>query len=145
MLSDKVNLTYKDAPEAYEKYGFAYCFVRSFADNGVDEPEEYSREAVERLVGKLPSEEDTAPEVDGRDANVIFLQLESFIDPKYFKDLGLESDPVSNFTAMKNSGPSRASPCQHGRRRHGEYGISGALRDESQPFRNCGIPLFNHT
>ena len=106
VLSDKVNLTYKDAPEAYEKYGFAYCFVRSFADNGVDEPEEYSREAVERLVGKLPSEEDTAPVVDRRDANVIFLQLESFIDPKYFKDLGLESDPVPNFTAMKNGGPS---------------------------------------
>ena len=43
--------------EAYKDYGFAYCFTNSIIDNGIDEPEDYSKETVIELKAELDTAE----------------------------------------------------------------------------------------
>ncbi|MBR4881824.1 MAG: hypothetical protein IKU19_07810, partial [Clostridia bacterium] len=61
--------------EGYEKNGFVYAFFCSVAESGVDEPEELTD--VENIIADFITQD---RENDIR-SNVIFVQLESFIDP----------------------------------------------------------------
>ncbi len=85
-------------PRAYKKNGFVYCFSASLVTRGVDEPEDYSSERVEDVLEEADEE---LPETAENTPNIIFVQLESFFDPKYMKDISLEYDPVPNFTYLK--------------------------------------------
>ncbi len=88
--------------EGYGKNGFVYAFFCSVTESGVDEPEELEEGSVESIISAFPDEDkisDTAP-------NVIFVQLESFIDPDEFVGLELESDPVPNFNRLTEQYPS---------------------------------------
>jgi len=94
---------------AYEIYGFAYCFSSSLVDRGVDEPEDYSDNTVEEAVDKLdesPSP-DPDPAAEKIKPNVIFVQLESFFDPSRIKNLTYAEDPISNYRALERT-------CSHG-------------------------------
>ena len=88
---------------AYKDYGFAYCFTNSIVDNGVSEPENYSEESMNEIKQELDL---IKPEGKEKKPNVVFIQLESFFDPKGVKGLELESDPVPNFTKYKEMYPS---------------------------------------
>jgi phosphoglycerol transferase MdoB-like AlkP superfamily enzyme len=88
---------------AYKDYGFAYCFTNSIIDNGIDKPDDYSEETMQSLKSEL----DSIMPVDAvKKPNIIYIQLESFFDPKTVKGLELSSDPVPNFTALKEEYPS---------------------------------------
>ena len=39
--------------EAYENYGFVYCFTNSIIDTGISEPDDYSEKSVKKIVNKL--------------------------------------------------------------------------------------------
>ena len=39
--------------ETYEHDGFAYCFLYTFADLGMEEPEDYSPQAADALADAL--------------------------------------------------------------------------------------------
>lgn len=84
---------------AYNRFGFAYCFARSIFDVGIDSPSDYEN-TVEDILALLPDATNTA-EVP----NVIFIQLESFFDVDYIKNLSFSENPIPNFTALKNSNP----------------------------------------
>ena len=88
---------------AYKDYGFAYCFTNSIVDNGVSQPENYSEESMNEIKQELDLIKPTGKE---KKPNVIFIQLESFFDPKGVTGLELESDPVPNFTKYKEMYPS---------------------------------------
>ncbi|MBQ4566111.1 MAG: LTA synthase family protein [Oscillospiraceae bacterium] len=90
--------SFHSLPRAYRNNGFVYCFSASLVTRGVDEPEDYSSERVEDLLDDTEKE---LPETADNTPNMIFVQLESFFDPKYMKDLTLEYDPVPNFTYLK--------------------------------------------
>lgn len=98
----ELEFSYEDAVEAYDRYGFTYCFTRSFFDFGVEEPDEYSEESVKELLSKLSDEKDDATDF-ASSPNVVFLQLESFFDPSYINDLEMTENPLPNFTAMKEN------------------------------------------
>ena len=90
---------FANLPEAYKNYGFAYCFSCSAVNRGVDEPEDYSKKSVEAIVEKITPEEEIAePEVK---PNIVYIQLESFFDVKYLKDVTYNQDPIPNFTKLK--------------------------------------------
>lgn len=59
--------------EAYENYGFAYCFANSILDTGIKKPGDYSKQSVKKITKALKDEKNT----DKR-PNIIFIQLESF-------------------------------------------------------------------
>ena len=86
---------------AYNDYGFAYCFSRSVVDRGIDETDDYSHDVIKNILSSLPSDNgahDNPP-------NVVFLQLESFFDAKQLLSVSYSEDPTPNFTALKNSCP----------------------------------------
>lgn len=86
--------------DAYATCGFSYCFTDSIFHKGIDRPKDYSGDEVEDIMDTID------PEPDGQLPNVIFVQLESFIDPKEILDVEFEEDPVPNFTALRDSCPS---------------------------------------
>ena len=88
--------------QAYERNGFAYCFSTSVTTGGVDEPEDYSEEHVEEILREQDKLSDTAEDLP----NIIFVQLESFFDPYFMKDLEYEYDPIPNFRSLKEQYPS---------------------------------------
>ena len=87
---------YTNISEAYENYGFAYCFANSILDTGIDKPEDYSDESVKSIVENLKDEEssDTHP-------NVIIIQLESFFDVDYVKELTCSQDALPVFHRLE--------------------------------------------
>jgi phosphoglycerol transferase MdoB-like AlkP superfamily enzyme len=88
---------------AYQDYGFAYCFTNSIIDNGINKPDEYSEETMKSLRDELDSLKTSGK---AKTPNIIYIQLESFFDPKTVEGLSLSSDPVPNFTALKEKYPS---------------------------------------
>lgn len=91
--------------KAYFAYGFPYCFTSTFYDVGVDRPENYSKEAIEEVQEKISPEEPDHSTYTIR-PNIVFVQLESFFDPNYIKDLEVTGDPVPTFTRLKKDYPS---------------------------------------
>ncbi len=86
--------------QAYEDNGFAYCFSASFITGGVKEPEEYSLTEVQEIVEEQNHQ---LPLTDKDSPNLIFVQLESFFDPYYMKDLSYPYDPIPNFRYLKEN------------------------------------------
>lgn len=110
--------SYSNLTRAYRDYGLPYCFLVSVFDRGISEPEEYSEETVDEVLGEidarqsdtpapetpqLPAESETDPAVS---PNVIFLQLESFIDAAQLKNLTYSDDPTPYFSSLRQHFPS---------------------------------------
>lgn len=83
---------YTNISEAYENYGFAYCFANSIIDTGIAKPDDYSEESVNEIVNSLK-------DVKNKDEkpNIIMIQLESFFDVNYVKGLSFSEDPLPIF------------------------------------------------
>lgn len=90
-----LSTNYTNISEAYENYGFVYCFTNSLLDTGIAKPDNYSEETVKDLTGRI---EDKKSKIkDGYKPNIIFIQLESFFDVSYVKGLKCEKDPLPVF------------------------------------------------
>ena len=85
-----------DIVQAYDDYGFAYCFCTGLVDKGIDQPEGYSKQAVDKIVSGIA--ESTLPE---ETPDIIMVQLESFFDVGYLDDVSYTGDPVPVFTQLK--------------------------------------------
>ena len=106
---------YSNLTNAYREYGLPYWFVVSMIDRGVDEPDDYEKELVESSLIELdqlyqslnnqPSSDVTIN--SSQKPNIIFLQLESFMDPNYILNLDFSENPVPYFTYLKENYPSR--------------------------------------
>ena len=94
---------FANLPEAYKNYGFAYSFSCSAVNRGVDKPEDYSEESVKNIIEKIDSEKVGNPKVM---PNMVFVQLESFFDVKYMKDLEYNMDPIPVYTKLKEENSS---------------------------------------
>ena len=89
-----------DVNEAYDRFGFTYCFSRSIFDRGIAEPVDYSKYSIDEILASIGGGEDKQPE---QKPNVIFVQLESFMDLNYFRNLTFEKNPVANFEMLKET------------------------------------------
>jgi len=105
---------YSNLTNAYREYGLPYCFVVSVVDRNVDKPAEYNKELVEQSLIQL---EELMKQLDKKPGsnitvnseqkpNVIFLQLESFMDPNYILNLEFSENPTPFFTYLKENYPS---------------------------------------
>lgn len=90
-------------PEIHQKCGYAYCLTYSLVDYGVDEPEVYTNEYMQEIRNTLDSVEQTVPE---EKPNIIFLQLESFMDMNRIEGIELSDDPHPYFSKLKEENPS---------------------------------------
>ncbi len=89
--SPKANLT----DEAYE-YGFVCCFLNSIFNNGINEPDVYSKSTVKSILNKIDTDFENP-----KTPNIVVIQLESFVDPYVIKTSEYNKDPIPNFRRLK--------------------------------------------
>ena len=88
---------YTNISEAYENYGFVYCFANSIIDTGIKKPEDYSEESVSKLKATISDkQQDTKVKPD-----IIMIQLESFFDICDVKKISFSRDPLPNFHRLQ--------------------------------------------
>ena len=105
---------YDNLAEAYEEYGLPYCFVSSVVGLGVDEPEEYNKVVIDEVIDNINIYSSQLKEnikseytIDSdQKPNIIFLQLESFIDANNLKELNYSLNPTPTFSYLKENYPS---------------------------------------
>lgn len=119
---------FSNLPTAYNLYGFAYSFLSSAVDHGIEKPKGYDDELVKEVLKQLDDREaakeenetiiEIAPETEGLEKqpeepfipkgipasvekpNVIFIQLESFYDPQNIDGLTFDRDPMPIFRRL---------------------------------------------
>ena len=92
---------------AYRDNGVPYSFMITWIRTGIDKPKGYSKEMIEGIFskGELGKDNIYTPGKDDdtnvkNKPNIIFLQMESFIDPTIAKDVEYSKDPIPNFRKM---------------------------------------------
>ncbi len=89
---------YTNISEAYENYGFVYCFANSIIDTGIRKPEDYSGEFMAQIKASLKDKEKDEPEVK---PDIVMIQLESFFDVCDVKKVSFSRDPLPNFHRLQ--------------------------------------------
>ena len=82
---------------AYEDYGYPYCLATTIFNTGISCPQDYSAGEMQRIEDSETGLEETDP--DSR-PNILFLQLETFIDPTEVTFLEFSEDPIPNFRKL---------------------------------------------
>lgn len=101
VIASKTN-SFAMIKKAYNKWGFVYCFSRGFIDSGINKPDEYSENILDKSLKAV-----AIPEKEEKDKpNVIFVQLESFFDVSYLKNFTFTKDSIPTFTKLKETCPS---------------------------------------
>lgn len=90
---------------AYRDYGVPYCFINTWLNTGIDKPKGYNEETVKAIFNDDQYNEDGTMILDQQDVdenypNVIFLQLESFIDPSLIHDIKLSADAIPYYRSL---------------------------------------------
>jgi len=97
---------------AYEDYGVPYCFMNTWLNRGIPLPPNYTESNVlsvfrsgipmgmEEVNSRIPVDQTvgTTPKVL---PNIIFVQLESLIDPFEIEGVALSGDPVPHFRRLQ--------------------------------------------
>ena len=88
-------------PYAYRDNGVPYSFMITWVKTGIDKPKGYSEKKIKGIFkdGELGKDGIYTPGKDDTDKpdqtpNIIFLQLESFVDPTIAKDVEYSKDPI---------------------------------------------------
>lgn len=77
--------------------GFAYSFLRSYELSIVDEPTLYEKDTLLKIVsGEHENTSSNRP-------NIIFYQLESFMDPYLFENVTLSGDPIETYRMLSEN------------------------------------------
>ncbi len=93
--------SFNNLPNAYDDYGFTYCFLNSIFDNGVKKPSNYSETEVVNLIDDT-NKEPGISQVTDKTPNIIFIQLESFFDITRMSNLKFSEDPIPYFRELMN-------------------------------------------
>lgn len=90
---------YTNISEAYENYGFVYCFTNSIIDTGIAKPDDYSEESVKAVKDKLKKSKTKLKD----NPNIIMIQLESFFDVDNVKGMSFSEDPLPVFHSLEEN------------------------------------------
>ncbi len=90
---------------AYRDYGVVYCFTNTWLNTGISKPSGYSEESILDIFTEKELGDDNAmllqeKDEDEKHPNILFLQLESFIDPATIKSIELSGDACPNFRRL---------------------------------------------
>jgi phosphoglycerol transferase MdoB-like AlkP superfamily enzyme len=98
-----VDTYFENLWDAYVDYGAPYCFISTWLNKGIGKPFGYSESAVRKVFSKDDAASMTSEQPEGtRDfPNIVFLQLESFIDPDEVKGPKFSSETVPFFKELK--------------------------------------------
>lgn len=93
---------------AYADYGVPYCFINTWLNTGIGKPAGYDEKMVKDIFDKNQYGPDGTMKLvqtdqDEKYPNILFLQLESFVDPSLFNNIKLSKDAIPNFREMKKT------------------------------------------
>ena len=82
-----------------------YCFTNTWLNTGISKPAGYSKESMLDIFSEKELGEDGAmlleeKDIDMEHPNILFLQLESFIDPEPVKTIKLSGDACPHFRRL---------------------------------------------
>ncbi len=93
----QLSTTFANLAFAYEDYGFSYCFLQTWLNKGIRRPAGYDESLVLHVTDQLVPSSDPAL----TDVNVIYVQLESFINPAQIQGLTLSVPAAPNWEALQ--------------------------------------------
>ncbi len=105
MKTGLVAVHFGNIGEAYQTFGFPYCFSNSLFNTGIAKPEGYGSDAVEAIRDEELVPENTYAISEDTKPNVIMIQLESFFDPSLWKNNPVKYDPIPFFHQLQKSYP----------------------------------------
>lgn len=85
--------------DSYDRYGFVTCFARSTFERGIDKQEDYSYDLIQEVFADVYETE----HYGNMTPNIIYVQLESFFDPRLLLDTQYSENPIPNFTSLKEN------------------------------------------
>lgn len=98
--TDVLSMKFSHLATSYKEQGLPYCFIVTVVDTGISKPNDYSEESISLI---LDSQNNKNEKKVDKKPNVIFLQLESFIDPMDIDGLSYSSDPIPYFRELRNN------------------------------------------
>ena len=93
---------FANLPDAYADNGFVYCFTRSLFDRGISKPDTYDEDTVDNILEDMKKQ--TTNEVEEK-PNIIFIQLESFMDLKRMQGVTYSEEPTPVYTSLRKTCP----------------------------------------
>ena len=101
----KVEPFFGNLAYAYRDYGVVYCFINTWLNTGISKPSGYNEKTIKKIFNEDELGEDGVMLLEDKDMdeeypNILFLQLESFIDPSTVEYLKLSGDACPNFRAL---------------------------------------------
>lgn len=93
---------FANLPDAYADNGFVYCFTRSLFDRGISKPDTYDEDTVDNILEDMKKQ--TTNEVEEK-PNVIFIQLESFMDLKRMQGVTYSEEPTPVYSSLRKTCP----------------------------------------
>ncbi|MBE6029020.1 MAG: LTA synthase family protein [Clostridiales bacterium] len=94
-------------PYAYRDNGVPYSFMITWVKTGIDRPKGYTEAKMKEIFtgGELGDDGIYTPGKDDTDEpestpNIVFLQLESFVDPTIAKDVKYSKDPIPYYRQL---------------------------------------------
>ncbi|MDO4267568.1 MAG: LTA synthase family protein [Eubacteriales bacterium] len=106
VLGGVVALQFGNIGQAFQDYGFAYCFANSAFNTGISKPDAYDDQVMEELRKKDMVPENTYSVEEYKTPNIIMVQLESFFDPMLWENNPAEKDPIPYFRFLARNFPS---------------------------------------
>ena len=109
--TEKVETFFGNLAYAYRDYGVVYCFVNTWLNTGISKPSGYDEEMMLSIFNEEELGDDNAMLLESKDVdeqypNILFLQLESFIDPSHITSIELSEDACPNFRQLLADYPS---------------------------------------
>lgn len=107
MRTGVLDTFFPSLPYAYRDNGVPYSFMITWVKTGIDKPKGYSEEQMKSIFtgGELgadgiytPGKDDT--EKPAKKPNIVFLQLESFVDPTIATDVKYSKDPIPYYRQL---------------------------------------------
>lgn len=93
---------FANLPDAYADNGFVYCFARSLFDRGISKPDTYDEDTVDNILEDMKKQ--TTNEVEEK-PNIIFIQLESFMDLKRMQGVTYSEEPTPVYSSLRKTCP----------------------------------------
>jgi hypothetical protein len=138
--TEQLSTVFANLAFAYEDYGFPYCFLQTWLNKGIRKPRTIQRQ---RDAAHPQGDRRRYQDHHGLDVNVVYVQLESFMDPE-IKGLELSQARAQLARAGGQQFYLRLSAGARGGRRHRQYGVRGAHRHVQRyfgpgeyPYKTC--------
>ncbi len=92
-----------DITASYKKNGYVFSAIESAVKYIRVKPKGYSKSAIEEIKSKVDEKEkEDNRKLNSNKPNIIFIQLEAFMDPTKIKEANFSEDPIPNFRKICN-------------------------------------------